>query len=138
MKSVVVPIIRYAHAKPAIAWLREAFGFEVFLEVPGAAGRIEHARLVLADGMVTVASLERAGAFEESFVAPSAAGGITQAISMMVPDPARIYETAKRANARIIDELHEFQLGGATFSCADLEGHVWVFTSHDHWQKLWG
>ena len=137
MKSAAIPVIRYADAERAIAWLCAAFGFEVFLKVPGEGGRIEHARLVLGESMVAVASLDRAGAFEQRFIAPAAAGGVTQAVLMMVSDPARIFASAKHANAKIIDDLHEFELGGATFSCADREGHVWVFTSHDHWRKLW-
>src|ERR1700761_975215 len=90
MKSSVIPILRYADAERAIAWLCAAFGFEVFLKVPGPAGRVEHARLVLGGGGVALASLDRAGDFEESFIAPSAAGGITQAVLMTVPAPDRI------------------------------------------------
>lgn len=137
MKSTVIPIIRYADASHAIDWLQAAFGFELFLKVPGANGRIEHARLVLGDGMITVASLDRQGSFESRFRSPQAAGGATQAICMIVRDPDQIYQMATTARARIIDELADFQFGGRTFSCEDCESHLWVFTSHDHWEKLW-
>jgi uncharacterized glyoxalase superfamily protein PhnB len=137
MKSTVIPIIRYADASHAIDWLQAAFGLEPFLKVPGADGRIEHARLVLGDGMIAVASLDRQGPFEHRFRSPETAGGVTQAICMMVRDPDQIYQMAKTAGARIIDELADFQFGGRTFSCEDCESHLWVFTSHDHWKKVW-
>ena len=67
MKSTVIPMLRYLDAERAIAWLCEAFGFEVFLKVPGQRGRIEHARLILGDGMIMLASLGRDGAFDSRF-----------------------------------------------------------------------
>jgi uncharacterized glyoxalase superfamily protein PhnB len=137
MKSSVIPILRYSDAESAIAWLCGAFGFEVFLKVPGQDGRVEHARLILEDGMIMLASLGRDGAFDSRFRSPADAGGVTQSTSMTVSDPERIFEMAKAAGARIIDELQDFQFGGKTFSCEDLESHVWVFSSHDPWKKLW-
>jgi uncharacterized glyoxalase superfamily protein PhnB len=41
------------------------------------------------------------------------------------------------AGADIIDKLAGFQFGGKTFSCKDIESHVWVITSHNPWGKLW-
>ncbi|MGC4090360.1 MAG: VOC family protein [Polyangiaceae bacterium] len=137
MKSAVVPMLRYSDAERAIAWLCEAFGFEVFLKVPGQAGRIEHARLTLEDRMIMLASLGRDGAFENRFRNPADVGGVTQCTSMFVSDPDRIYQSAKAAGARVIDEIADFHFGGRTFSCEDLESHVWLFTSHDPWQKIW-
>jgi hypothetical protein len=49
--------------------------FEVFLQVRGSDGRIEHARLILEDGTIMLASLGRAGAFEEHFRAPGQVDG---------------------------------------------------------------
>jgi uncharacterized glyoxalase superfamily protein PhnB len=137
VKSSVVPILRYVDAERAIAWLCAAFGFEVFLKVPGPSGRVEHARLVLGDGMIMLASLGRDGGFDARFQSPSKAGGVTQCTSMIVSDVDRIYGMAKSAGARIVEDIHDFQLGGRMFSCEDLEGHVWVFGSHDPWRKLW-
>jgi uncharacterized glyoxalase superfamily protein PhnB len=137
VKSSVVPILRYADAERAIAWLCSAFGFEVFLKVPGAAGRIQHARPILEDGMVMLASLGRDGSFDARFRSPADAGGVTQCTSMVVGDPDRIYQSAKLAGARIVDEIQDFQFGGRTFSCEDLESQLWVFSSHDPWKKRW-
>lgn len=96
MKSAVVPILRYADAERAIAWLCAAFGFEVFLKVPGPAGRVEHARLILENGMIMLASLGRDGDFDARFRSPAEVGGVTQCTSMIVSDVDRIYRTAPR------------------------------------------
>ena len=137
VSSAVIPILRYSDAEKAIAWLCVAFGFELFLKVPGQAGRIEHARLILENGMIMLASLGRDSSFDCRFRSPTDVGGITQCTSMIVHDPNRIFDTAKAAGARIIDDIQDFQFGGRTFSCEDLESHVWVFSSHDPWRKLW-
>ncbi len=137
MKSAVVPILRYADAERAIEWLCAAFGFEVFLNVPGAGGRIEHARLILENGMIMLASLGREGSFDGRFRSPADVGGVTQSTSLVVSDPDRIFLSAKAAGARMVDEIHDFPFGGRTFICEDPEGHVWVFSSHDPWRKIW-
>jgi uncharacterized glyoxalase superfamily protein PhnB len=137
MKSATVPILRYEDARKAIDWLRNVFGFKVFLEVPGKSGAIEHARLTLGDNMIMVASLGRDGDFENSFLSPSKIGGVTQCTSLYVEDPEIIYKMAVENGAQIIDEIEDFQFGGKTFSCKDIESHIWVITSHNPWNKLW-
>lgn len=137
MKSTVVPILRYADAERAIAWLCAAFGFEVFLKVPGSGGRIEHARLILENGMIMLASLGRESPFDGRFRSPADVGGVTQCTSMTVSDPDRVYRRARAAGARMLDEIQDFPFGGRTFSCEDPESHLWVFGSHDPWEKIW-
>ena len=68
---------------------------------------------------------------------PSMVGGITQCTSLIVSDPDKIYRTALAAGAEIVDDIADFEFGGRTFSCRDIESHVWVFTSHDPWNKFW-
>jgi uncharacterized glyoxalase superfamily protein PhnB len=111
-------------------------GFEVFLEVLGENEAIEHARLVLGDNMVMIASLGRDGDFENSFISPLKIGGVTQCTLIYVEYPENIYKMVVEAGAEIIDDLEEFQFGGKTFSCKDIESHIWVITSHNPWEKL--
>ncbi len=136
MSSTTIPILRYRDAGAAIAWLCRAFGFQVFLRVDGGPG-VEHARLTLEKNMVMLASLGRPGRFEEGFRTPALAGGVTQAVLMTVEDPDRLYESALAAGARIIDPIEDFRFGGRLFSCADLESHVWAFSSGDPWKRTW-
>jgi uncharacterized glyoxalase superfamily protein PhnB len=135
--SATVPILRYRDAPAAIDWLCRMFGFEVFLQVPGEAGRIEHARLVLEGNMIMLASIGRQGRFEGLFRLPAAAGGVTQCVSLFVQDPDRIYRAARAEGAAIVDEIEDFRFGGRIFSCMDPESHLWVLGSHDPWKKLW-
>ena len=136
MKSTTVPGLRYRNAAAAIEWLCKAFGFEVFLSVPGEPGRIEHARLTLGTNMIMLASLDREGDFEQSFTSPADADGVTQCIFISTKDPDRIYTSAEAAGATIIDSIADTQFG-RTFSCRDIESHLWVFTSHNPWEKGW-
>ena len=135
MNSTTVPILRYRDADQAIGWLCSAFGFEVFLKVPGESDRIEHARLTLETNMVMLASIDRPG--EGYFRTPTEAGGITQALILTVSDPEKIYQSATAAGARIMTPLAEVPFGGTMFSCQDIESHVWVFSNQDPWQKTW-
>jgi uncharacterized glyoxalase superfamily protein PhnB len=135
MKSTTVPILRYHNAEQAIDWLCSAFGFELFLKVPGEGDRIEHARLTLETNMVMLASMDRIG--EDYFRSPTEAGGITQALILTVSDPEKIYRSAGAASARIMSPLAEVPFGGLMFSCQDIESHVWVFSNQDPWQKTW-
>jgi uncharacterized glyoxalase superfamily protein PhnB len=137
MNSTTVPFLRYADADAAITWLCRAFGFQVFLKVPGAGSDVKHARLTLETNLVMLASLGRDGPLEKLFKSPAEIGGITQAISIFVEDPDRIYQSALAAGAQLLGPIADFELGGRTFCCRDLEGHAWLFTSHDPWKKIW-
>jgi uncharacterized glyoxalase superfamily protein PhnB len=127
MNSTTVPLLRYRDAEQAIDWLCKAFGFEVFLKVPGEGGRIEHARLTLETNMVMLASIGRPG--EDYFRTP--------ALILTVSDSGKIYRTASAAGARIMTPLAEVSFGGSMFSCQDIESHVWVFSNQDPWRKTW-
>jgi uncharacterized glyoxalase superfamily protein PhnB len=137
MSSTTVPILRYRNANQAIDWLCKAFGFEVFLKVPGHGDRIEHARLALETNMVMLASFGRTGAIEGSFKLPADVGGITQSFLMSVSDPDRIFRSAQGAGARMISEIADSPFGGRLFTCADIESHVWTFCDGDPWEKVW-
>jgi uncharacterized glyoxalase superfamily protein PhnB len=130
-------MLRYQYAKQAITWLCDAFGFEVFLNVPGKDDQITHARLTLGTNMIMLASLDREEDVEKLFVSPTTAGGVTQSTSLYVENPDEIYTKAIAAGAAIIDEIDDFQFGGRTFTCQDPESHLWVITSHDPWKKIW-
>jgi uncharacterized glyoxalase superfamily protein PhnB len=137
MNSTTVPILRYRDADKAIHWLCKAFGFDVFLKVPGEDGRIEHARLTLETNMIMLASIGRPGEAEAHFVLPRDAGGVTQSTYLSVMNPERVYKAAVAAGARITIDIHDSEFGGRLFSCEDVEGHVWVFSNGDLWKKTW-
>lgn len=133
MKSATVPGLRYRDAPAAIDWLCKAFGFDVFMRVPEEGKIVVHARLVLEDNMIMIASARREGAIEALLVTPKDAGGATQLNLLYVDDPDAIYQKTLAANAIIIEPIDDFEFGGRMFSCQDPEEYVWVFSSHDHW-----
>ena len=55
--ATIIPTLRYHDATAAIEWLCRAFGFEKHAVDPGEGGTIEHAQLVLGDGMMMVGSV---------------------------------------------------------------------------------
>lgn len=137
MKSGAVPILRYQNAKQAIQWLCDSLGFCVLLEVPSSdVDVVNHARLVLQDNMVMLGSLGREGKIESYFKPPEGVGGVTQCVSLYVNNPRDIYEKAIKAGVEILEELSEFPFGGESFSCRDLESHIWIISSHNPWAQF--
>lgn len=87
--------------------------------------------------MIMLASSNSKGEFDSRFRLPARAGGVTQCTSITVKDPDHIYSLANSASALIVDSIEDFAFGGRTFSCENLEGHLWVFSSHDPWVVSW-
>lgn len=133
-KATVIPCLRYRDAVAAIAWLREAFGFEEQLVVPGAAGTIAHAQLSLGNGMIMLGSAVDSE-YGRLLRHPDETGGLgTQSVYVVVSDPDAIHERAKSAGAKIEVPIKDEDYGGRVFTCRDLEGHLWNFGSYDPWE----
>ena len=60
-------------------------------------------------------------------------GGQTQSSYLVVNDADAIYIGAKAAGAKIAIEIKDEDYGGRSFSCLDLEGHLWNFGTYDLW-----
>lgn len=126
----------YADAERAIAFLVDAFGFEVRLKVQGEAGRIEHAELTYGDGLVMVGSAGRGGhggPEKENATSPQALGGrYTQALAVFVDDVDAHAAHAEAQGARIVRPLETSDYGedywvDRTYGCLDPEGHLFWF-----------
>jgi len=123
----------YEHAALAIAWLCEAFGFEVRLKVEGDEGRIEHSELTFGGGLIMVGE---ASGREERFPyrrAPSQVAGVnTQNLMIYVDDVEAHCARARAAGAKIVSELTTTDYGEEYWSdrgyeCEDLGGHHFWF-----------
>lgn len=130
----VIPIMRYQDAPRAIDWLRDTFGFEQHLVVPGEDGMIRHAQLKLGDGMIMVGSVRSDES--ELMVTPAQAGGNTRSVYVVIDEVRAHFARAKAAGAEIVHEVIEPPHGGQLYTCLDLEGHVWNFGSYDPWQEV--
>jgi uncharacterized glyoxalase superfamily protein PhnB len=126
----------YQDAAAAIAWLCDAFGFEVRIKIADNNGRIAHSELTYGEGLVMVAQEEpdserpwRAG-----MRSPRSLGGAgTQAIMFFVDDADAHCAHARNRGARIVEEPTTHDYGDAywtdrSYGALDPEGHMWFVT----------
>ena len=65
---------------------------------------------------------------------PDEIGGFeTQAACLVVADADAVYHRAKEAGAAIVFDIKDEAYGGRSFSCRDLEGHIWHIGTYDPW-----
>jgi uncharacterized glyoxalase superfamily protein PhnB len=119
----VTPLLRYTNGTAAIAWLRDAFGFETKLEVPGADGTIAHAELRLGAGYIMLGSTP-----EDSKDNPWA--GQKQGVCVALDAVDAHYARAKAAGAAILRDIADTPYGTRGYSALDLEGRVWTFGTY--------
>ena len=62
-------------------------------------------------------------------------GAATQSVYLVVPDADLIYERAKNAGAEILIPVRDEEYGERSFSCRDLEGHLWTIGTYDPWKS---
>lgn len=133
--SPLIPCLRYRDAPRAIDWLCSTFGFTAHLVVPGdSEGIVAHAQLALGNSMLMLGSVQ-ANEFGRLMRQPDEAGGCTQSVYLVVPDPDAVYAKARAAGAKIAMEIQDEDYGGRGFSCHDPEGHLWNIGSYDPWNE---
>ncbi|MBK1658732.1 VOC family protein [Paracraurococcus ruber] len=132
MRATIFPTLPYRDAAAAVAWLCRAFGFEPRRVQRDSAGTVIFAQLVLGDGMVILgpAPAEGSGAVQ---LPPL--GHVTQSAYVMVTDADAHHARAKRAGAEIVAPPADEPMGGRSYSCRDLEGHLWHFGTYDPWAQ---
>ena len=132
--ATVIPCLSYQDAHAAIDWLCRHFGFTRHAVYEGENGEVVHAELTFGNGMIMVGSSDKTSAYGKLVALPSEVGGRqTQTISVIATDPDELYRRAKAAGAEIILDIEDKPYGGRSFTCRDVEGHVWSFGSYDPW-----
>ena len=135
MPATIIPSLRYRNATAAIEWLGRVFGLKKNLVVPDDSGGIAHAQLSFGDGMMMLGSV-RDNEWGRFIRQPDEIGGAaTQSVYLVVPDADVIYERAKNAGAEILIPVRNEEYGGRSFSCRDLEGHLWTIGTYDPWKN---
>ena len=123
----ITPSLAYEDPAAAIEWLQRVFGFRTRIVIPGADGAVEHAELVLADGVIM---LGPSGA-REDFQSPRKLGGAnTGGLYVYVEDVDAHHAHAKAEGAHILSEPETQFYGDRNYRVHDLEGHHWVFGQH--------
>jgi uncharacterized glyoxalase superfamily protein PhnB len=130
----------YRDAAAAIAWLAEAFGFQVRLKVEGEPGQIIYSELVYGGAMISVSSSAKPGdavepgrEFKSLQASPlDVDGRVTQAICLFVDDADAHCAQARARGATISCEPATHDYGDdywsdRSYGATDCEGHAWWF-----------
>jgi uncharacterized glyoxalase superfamily protein PhnB len=125
--------IFYDDPPAAIAWLCQAFGFEVQLKVEGDGGEIVHSELKFDDALVMIGAAAGKQPWQSDNRSPQSLGGrITQALAFHVEDVDAHHARAVAAGAKVIRALSTSDYGDdywsdRSYGALDPEGHLWWF-----------
>jgi uncharacterized glyoxalase superfamily protein PhnB len=119
--------VYYRDPKAALAWLEQAFGFEVTMAIDGPDDAPEMCHYEMSHegrGRIMVGA-----EWSESVRSPASVGGVnTQSVHVQIPSGLDDHcERARAAGATIVAEPENQFYGDRTYRAADPEGHVWGF-----------
>src|SRR5262245_1064701 len=118
----IIPCFVYRDAPAMIEWLCKAFGFERHAVYAEPDGKIAHAELTYAGGMIMLGS-ENDREFGKHVKSPLSFGGkSTSGPCVIVADADAVYTRAKAAGAEIVNDIKNESYGGRGFTCKDPEG----------------
>ena len=120
----ITPYLLYEDVVAALEWLARAFGFRERMRISDANGKITHAEMELADGVVMM------GHPGPDYKSPKRLGGVTQMQYIYVDEVDKHFTRAKDAGAKILAEPKDQFYGDRTYSAEDPEGHHWYFAQH--------
>jgi PhnB protein len=120
----ISPYLYYEDVAGALDWLARAFGFRERLRMPGPDGRIAHAELELADGLVML------GCPSPDYRNPKRLGQVTQSLYLYVDEVDKHFARAREAGAKILEEPRDQFYGDRRYAAEDPEGHHWYFAEH--------
>ena len=117
------PMIVYADARAALAFLAEAFGFEERFRMDMPDGSVGHAEVGLGDEVVMLASEWGVG----GVVSPLRLPSVHAQIHVRVDDVDAHFARARAAGATIAAEPADQDYGARSYRAIDPEGHRWIF-----------
>lgn len=122
------PAVFYRDPKAAIAWLAEAFGFELTMAIEGPPGDPASSHYEMAapsGGRIMIG-----GQWADWTRSPAEAGGVnTQSVHVQLDDGLDGHcEHARSAGAQIVAEPSDEFYGDRTYRAVDVEGHRWTFS----------
>jgi PhnB protein len=120
----ITPYLLYEDVEAALAWLAKAFGLKERMRMPGPDGKIVHAEMELADGLVMM------GCPGPDYRNPKRLGQVTQNLYVFVDDVDKHFQHARESGAKILEEPVDQFYGDRRYSAEDPEGHQWFFATH--------
>jgi uncharacterized glyoxalase superfamily protein PhnB len=129
-EHVFTASVHYRDPKAALAWLEQAFGFEVTMAIDGPpeAPEMCHYEMSWAgQGRIMVGA-----EWAEWVRSPASVGGAnTQYLHVQLPGGLdEHYDRARAAGAVIVAEPEDQFYGDRTYRALDPEGHSWSFSAH--------
>ena len=122
--SPVIPTLRYRDAPSAITFLVDGLGFRLTARYPEDGDRVDHAELVLGDGMVMLGS---AGAGE---LDTPIGGASVYLVVDSDEDVDRLHRRAVDAGATTVIEPRDEDYGGRDAAVRDADGNTWSIGSY--------
>ncbi len=131
---MLIPATRYRDPEAALGFITDVLGLAEHAVYRDDAGRIQHAQIKLGTGLMMFGP-GQGGDFDQYIADPAEIGGReTTTIYAVVPDRGSLdarYRQVTEAGATILMPLAEQDHGGASFTVADPEGHIWSFGDYD-------
>jgi uncharacterized glyoxalase superfamily protein PhnB len=115
--------ITYQDPRAALAWLEQAFGFELAMLLEDPQGAVAHAEMRFGASLVMVGA-----EWSADHKSPkSLAGKNTQSVHIHIETDIDAHcARARTAGAEITQEPQTQFYGARTYRCRDLEGHIWT------------
>jgi uncharacterized glyoxalase superfamily protein PhnB len=120
----ITPYLLYNDVAGAIGWLTTAFGLQESMRIAGPDGKIAHAEMRLADGLIMM------GCPGPEYQNPKQLGRVTQHLYVYVDDVDTHFERARKASAQILEKPADQFYGDRRYAAVDPEGHCWYFAQH--------
>lgn len=121
MAPSIYPVLRFADADKALAFLGEAFGFEESAVHRDEGGTIVHATMAWRGDVLMFSGSKGAG--DPFDLGPSV-------VYVAVEDPDAHHDRAVAAGAELVMELTDQDYGSREYAVRDAEGNVWCFGTY--------
>ena len=118
----ITPYLLYEDVGEALRFLSKAFGFRKHgRPMAGPDGKINHAAMKLGNDMIMM------GYPGPQYKNPKRLGQATQELYVNVADVDKHFARARKAGAKILEELQDTFYGHRRYGAEDPEGHEWYF-----------
>lgn len=119
----MISALCYQDPKAALAWLEQAFGFELFMLIEDAEGNLAHSEMRYGDAAVMIGA-----EWSADHKSPKSIGGKnTQTLHLQIDEDVDAHcARVRAAGAEILAEPETQFYGDRTYRCRDPEGHIWT------------
>ena len=122
-RPTLMSAVVYRDPKAALKFLEQAFGFELFMLLEDADGKLAHAEMRLGDSVIMVGY-----EWSDEYKSPASIGGkVTQALHIKLDAGIDAHcEGVRAAGFDILMEPADQFYGDRTYRARDPEGHIWT------------